>query len=134
MTFSRCDLWIRFDIAAIATQHFSAQALSTRFGLVISKRRSKSPAPKIEFLNNGSKWPTLVAQCRAIGVSVAATPPCSAIRLCKELSLRHIDRQVASLERDIGLFLRGLEGCSATPPKLREFQQDTKEYLNQRGT
>ena len=31
----------------------------------------------------------LVAQCSAIGVSVAATPPCSAIRFCKDISLRH---------------------------------------------
>ena len=31
----------------------------------------------------------LVAQCSAIGVSAAATPLCSAIRFCKEISLRH---------------------------------------------
>ena len=35
---------------------------------------------------------SLVAQCSAIGVSVAATPPCGAIRFCKEISPRHSDR------------------------------------------
>ena len=40
---------------------------------------------------------SLVAQCSAIGVSVAATatPPCSAIRFCKQISRRHSDRGVA---------------------------------------
>ena len=38
---------------------------------------------------------TLVAQCSAIGVSGAATPPCSATRFCKEHLLRHSDRGVA---------------------------------------
>ena len=37
----------------------------------------------------------LVAQCSAIGVNVAATPPRSAIRFCKELLLRDSDRGVA---------------------------------------
>ena len=32
-----------------------------------------------------------MAQCTAIGVSVAATPPCSAIRFYKESSPRHSD-------------------------------------------
>ena len=35
------------------------------------------------------------SECSAIGVSVAATPPCSAIRLCKELFPRHNGRGVA---------------------------------------
>ena len=33
-----------------------------------------------------------MAQCSAIGASVAATPPCSEICFCKEISLRHSDR------------------------------------------
>ena len=36
-----------------------------------------------------------MAQCSAIGVSVAATPPCSAIRFCRQASLQHSDRGVA---------------------------------------
>ena len=36
--------------------------------------------------------PKGLVACSAIGVSVAATPPCSAIRFCKEISLRHSDR------------------------------------------
>ena len=41
------------------------------------------------------RLPSLVAQSSAIGVSVAATPPCAAIRFCKELFPRHSDRGVA---------------------------------------
>ena len=59
----------------------------------------------------------LVAQCSAIGVSVAATPPCSAICfLQKKKSLRNSDRGVARWVR-LGFFKVG----GATSPKLREF-------------
>ena len=44
---------------------------------------------------NSGLVPGLVAQCSAVGVSVAATPQCSAIRFGKELLPRHSERGVA---------------------------------------
>ena len=45
-----------------------------------------------------------MAQCSAIGVSVAAAPLCSAIRFCKEISPRHSDRGVARWARKVLFF------------------------------
>ena len=58
----------------------------------------------------------LVAQCSAIGVSVAATPPCGAIRFCKQISLRHSDRGVERCVRQ-GLFFGGGVGDVARYPR-----------------
>ena len=57
-----------------------------------------------------------MAQCSVIGVSVAATPLCSAIIFCKDFSPRRSDREVARWVRQ-GLFCRGVgdvTSCSAT--------------------
>ena len=56
----------------------------------------------------------LVAQCSAIGVSVAATPPCGAIRFCKDNSLRHSYRGMAKWVRK-GLFWGGVRDAARHP-------------------
>ena len=40
-----------------------------------------------------------MAHCSTMGVSVAGTPPCSAIRFCKEIAPRNNDRGVARWAR-----------------------------------
>ena len=66
---------------------------------------------------DGKRRGPLVAQCSVIGVSVAATPPCSAIGFCKDISPRHSDRGAARWVRQGLLGGGGGGGCGATPPR-----------------